>query len=133
MDSRNVPSSSMVGSYLAISRITSEGLLDDAPIGQWLKQWRDCSVLRPIYLYCTSNSAMLHFNFKFDVSNQEIFGETSGPWRVPGASRRTRAIEVLRGLQRAGCDVRVAMTRHACEFIQPLTFRALTGSYVAGR
>src|SRR5512132_1308720 len=39
-------------------------------------------------------------------------------------------IEVVRGLQRAGCDVRVAMTRHACEFIQPLTFRSLSGSYV---
>jgi len=37
---------------------------------------------------------------------------------------------VLRGLQRAGCEVRVAMTRHACEFIKPLTFRALSGAYV---
>jgi phosphopantothenoylcysteine decarboxylase/phosphopantothenate--cysteine ligase len=36
----------------------------------------------------------------------------------------------LRGLQRAGCDVRVCMTRHACEFVQPLTFRSLSGSYV---
>src|SRR5262249_49919535 len=41
-----------------------------------------------------------------------------------------KSIEVLRGLQRAGCEVRVAMTRHACEFIQPLTFRALTDAYV---
>src|SRR5207253_378703 len=31
---------------------------------------------------------------------------------------------------RFGCEVRVAMTRHACEFVQPLTFRALSGSYV---
>jgi phosphopantothenoylcysteine decarboxylase/phosphopantothenate--cysteine ligase len=37
---------------------------------------------------------------------------------------------VLRGLQRAGCTVRVAMTRRACEFVQPLTFRALSGSHV---
>jgi phosphopantothenoylcysteine decarboxylase/phosphopantothenate--cysteine ligase len=29
-----------------------------------------------------------------------------------------------------GCEVRVTMTKHACEFIQPLTFRALSGSYV---
>jgi phosphopantothenoylcysteine decarboxylase / phosphopantothenate---cysteine ligase len=49
---------------------------------------------------------------------------------VTGGIAAYKAIEVLRGLQRAGCDVRVAMTRHACEFIQPLTFRALSGSYV---
>jgi len=49
---------------------------------------------------------------------------------VSGGIAAYKSIEVLRGLQRAGCDVRVAMTRHACEFIQPLTFRALTGSYV---
>ena len=49
---------------------------------------------------------------------------------VTGGIAAYKAIEVLRGLQRAGCDVRVAMTRHACEFIQPLTFRSLSGSYV---
>jgi len=49
---------------------------------------------------------------------------------VSGGIAAYKAIEVLRGLQRAGCEVRVAMTRHACEFIQPLTFRALSGSYV---
>jgi phosphopantothenoylcysteine decarboxylase/phosphopantothenate--cysteine ligase len=49
---------------------------------------------------------------------------------VTGGIAAYKSIEVLRGLQRAGCDVRVAMTRHACEFIQPLTFRALSGSYV---
>ena len=49
---------------------------------------------------------------------------------VTGGIAAYKAIEILRGLQRAGCDVRVAMTRHACEFIQPLTFRALSGSYV---
>src|SRR5438093_2934288 len=49
---------------------------------------------------------------------------------VTGGIAAYKAIEVLRGLQRAGCQVRVAMTRHACEFIQPLTFRALSGSYV---
>ncbi|HYO91046.1 MAG TPA: bifunctional phosphopantothenoylcysteine decarboxylase/phosphopantothenate--cysteine ligase CoaBC, partial [Pyrinomonadaceae bacterium] len=32
--------------------------------------------------------------------------------------------------QRAGCEVRVAMTKRACEFITPLTFRALSGSHV---
>lgn len=49
---------------------------------------------------------------------------------VTGGIAAYKAIEVLRGLQRAGCEVRVAMTRHACEFIQPLTFRSLSGSYV---
>ncbi len=49
---------------------------------------------------------------------------------VSGGIAAYKSIEVLRGLQRAGCEVRVAMTRHACEFIQPLTFRALSGAYV---
>lgn len=49
---------------------------------------------------------------------------------VSGGIAAYKSIEILRGLQRAGCVVRVAMTRHACEFIQPLTFRALTGTYV---
>jgi phosphopantothenoylcysteine decarboxylase/phosphopantothenate--cysteine ligase len=49
---------------------------------------------------------------------------------VTGGIAAYKAIEVLRDLQRAGCEVRVAMTRHACEFIQPLTFRSLSGSYV---
>jgi len=49
---------------------------------------------------------------------------------VTGGIAAYKSIEVLRGLQQACCEVRVAMTRHACEFIQPLTFRALSGSYV---
>ena len=49
---------------------------------------------------------------------------------ITGGIAAYKSIEILRGLQRAGCQVRVAMTRHACEFIQPLTFRALSGSYV---
>ncbi|HZJ44650.1 MAG TPA: bifunctional phosphopantothenoylcysteine decarboxylase/phosphopantothenate--cysteine ligase CoaBC [Pyrinomonadaceae bacterium] len=49
---------------------------------------------------------------------------------VSGGIAAYKAIEVLRGLQRAGCDVRVAMTKRACEFIQPLTFRALSGAHV---
>ncbi|MEZ5423639.1 MAG: flavoprotein [Pyrinomonadaceae bacterium] len=36
----------------------------------------------------------------------------------------------MRALQKAGCDVSVAMTRHATEFVQPLTFRALTDKHV---
>ena len=49
---------------------------------------------------------------------------------VCGGIAAYKAVEVLRGLQRAGCVVRVAMTKRACEFVQPLTFRALSGSYV---
>ena len=49
---------------------------------------------------------------------------------VSGGIAAYKAVEVLRGLQRAGCTVRVAMTARACEFIQPLTFRALSGSHV---
>jgi phosphopantothenoylcysteine decarboxylase/phosphopantothenate--cysteine ligase len=49
---------------------------------------------------------------------------------VSGGIAAYKAVEVLRGLQRAGCGVRVAMTKRACEFIQPLTFRALSGSHV---
>lgn len=49
---------------------------------------------------------------------------------VSGGIAAYKAIEVLRGLQKAGCDVSVCMTRHATEFIQPLTFRALTNKYV---
>jgi phosphopantothenoylcysteine decarboxylase/phosphopantothenate--cysteine ligase len=49
---------------------------------------------------------------------------------VCGGIAAYKAIEVLRLLQKAGCEVDVAMTRHATEFIAPLTFRALTGRYV---
>lgn len=49
---------------------------------------------------------------------------------ITGGIASYKAAEVLRGLQRAGCTVRVAMTKRACEFIQPLTFRALSGSHV---
>lgn len=49
---------------------------------------------------------------------------------VCGGIAAYKAVEILRGLQRAGCTVRVAMTKRACEFIQPLTFRALSGAHV---
>jgi phosphopantothenoylcysteine decarboxylase/phosphopantothenate--cysteine ligase len=49
---------------------------------------------------------------------------------ITGGIAAYKAAEVLRGLQRAGCTVRVAMTKRACEFVQPLTFRALSGSQV---
>jgi len=49
---------------------------------------------------------------------------------VTGGIAAYKAVEVLRSLQRAGCDVSVAMTKHATEFVKPLTFRALTDSHV---
>ena len=49
---------------------------------------------------------------------------------ISGGIAAYKATEVLRGLQRAGCTVRVGMTKRACEFVQPLTFRALSGSHV---
>lgn len=49
---------------------------------------------------------------------------------ITGGIAAYKAVEVLRGLQLAGCTVRVAMTQRACEFVQPLTFRALSGSHV---
>jgi phosphopantothenoylcysteine decarboxylase/phosphopantothenate--cysteine ligase len=49
---------------------------------------------------------------------------------VSGGIAAYKAVEILRGLQRAGCDVRVAMTKRACEFVQPLTFRAISGAHV---
>lgn len=49
---------------------------------------------------------------------------------VTGGIAAYKAIEVLRLLQKNGCLVRVAMTKNASEFVQPLTFRALTDEYV---
>lgn len=64
-----------------------------------------------------------------DLNPQEI-AQARVALGISGGIAAYKAAEILRGLQRAGCEVRVAMTRHACEFIQPLTFRALSGSYV---
>ncbi len=49
---------------------------------------------------------------------------------VTGGIAAYKAAEILRGLQRAGCTVRVAMTEHATRMIAPLTFRALSGAHV---
>ena len=84
-----------------------------------------------IQLHCTSNSAVLHFDFSMSARNDEVkLPGCRVALGVAGGIAAYKTIEVLRGLQRAGCEVRVAMTRHACEFIQPLTFRALSGTYV---
>ena len=49
---------------------------------------------------------------------------------VSGCIAAYKACEVLRGLQQAGCEVRVAMTRAAERFVGTSTFRALTGREV---
>lgn len=46
---------------------------------------------------------------------------------VTGCIAAYKACEVVRGLQKAGLQVRVAMTESAAEFVGPLTFHALTG------
>jgi len=49
---------------------------------------------------------------------------------VSGGIAAYKAVEVMRSLQKLSCEVTVAMTRHATEFVQPLTFRALTDKHV---
>ncbi len=49
---------------------------------------------------------------------------------VTGCIGAYKAAEVVRGLQQRGVVVRVAMTRHATEFVRPLTFEALSGQPV---
>jgi phosphopantothenoylcysteine decarboxylase/phosphopantothenate--cysteine ligase len=50
---------------------------------------------------------------------------------VSGCIAAYKACEVLRGLQKAGCDVKVVLTEAACEFVGPTTFEALSGHEVA--
>ena len=45
---------------------------------------------------------------------------------VSGGIACYKAVEVLRGLKRAGAEVTVVMTDHAQEFVQPLTFQTLS-------
>ena len=49
---------------------------------------------------------------------------------VCGGVAAYKAAELVRALQQRGCEVRVAMTRAAQEFVRPLTFSALTGHKV---
>jgi phosphopantothenoylcysteine decarboxylase/phosphopantothenate--cysteine ligase len=49
---------------------------------------------------------------------------------VTGCIAAYKAVEVLRGLQKRGVSVQVVMTRHATEFVGPLTFQSIAGSPV---
>jgi len=62
--------------------------------------------------------------------HQSVDSKSKVALGVCGGIAAYKAVEVLRGLQRAGCTVRVAMTPRACEFVQPLTFKALSGTHV---
>jgi phosphopantothenoylcysteine decarboxylase/phosphopantothenate--cysteine ligase len=45
---------------------------------------------------------------------------------VTGCIAAYKAVEVMRGLQKLGVTVQVVMTRHATEFVRPLTFQAIS-------
>ena len=49
---------------------------------------------------------------------------------VTGGIAAFKAAELLRGLQKAGMDVRVIMTRAATRFVGPMTFETLSGAPV---
>jgi phosphopantothenoylcysteine decarboxylase/phosphopantothenate--cysteine ligase len=49
---------------------------------------------------------------------------------VSGCIAAYKAVEVLRGLQKRGVTVQVLMTRHAREFVGPLTFQSISGQPV---
>ncbi len=46
---------------------------------------------------------------------------------VTGCIAAYKSVEVLRGLQKRGVSVQVVMTRHACQFVGPLTFQSISG------
>ena len=50
---------------------------------------------------------------------------------VTGGIAAYKACELLRLLQKQGIDVYVVMTKHACQFVAPLTFETLSGHPVA--
>jgi phosphopantothenoylcysteine decarboxylase/phosphopantothenate--cysteine ligase len=65
-----------------------------------------------------------------EILTQSIQPKKRVALAVSGGIAAYKAVEVLRGLQKAGCQVFVAMTKNACEFVAPLTFRALSDSPV---
>lgn len=50
---------------------------------------------------------------------------------VTGGIAVYKAVDLVSRLRKAGCQVKVVMTRHACEFVTPLTFKELSGNKVA--
>src|SRR5688572_30322734 len=82
------------------------------------------SILATIQSWNTSESFYRDYFSAFRVFKVRI---GSG---VSSGIAASKAVEVMRLLQKSRCEVSVAMTRHATEFVQPLTFRALTASHV---
>ena len=66
-------------------------------------------------------------------SEYETYREPRVLLCVTGGVAAYKACEVLRLLQKAGCDVRVAMTQDSLEFVGKVTFEALSGHEVATR
>ena len=64
-------------------------------------------------------------------SEYETYREPRVLLCVTGGVAAYKACEVLRLLQKAGCDVRVAMTQDSLEFVGKVTFEALSGHEVA--
>jgi phosphopantothenoylcysteine decarboxylase/phosphopantothenate--cysteine ligase len=49
---------------------------------------------------------------------------------VTGCIAAYKAVEIMRGIQKAGVSVQVVLTRSALEFVTPLTFESLSGQNV---
>lgn len=83
---------------------------------------------------------MLHFasdclkrHGKLIMTNEDMIGGITTrqvALGVTGGIAAYKAVEILRELQKANCRVRICMTPRACEFIRPLTFRAISGEHV---
>jgi len=121
--------SSVTSSYIECSRETFERVFIIG-IG---KAARKCALRvrsRQCYIFPAPER---HIHFPHCHMNKDTAHEHDGKkiaLCVSGGIAAYKAAEVLRGLQQAGQTVRVAMTKRACEFITPLTFRALSGSHV---
>lgn len=50
---------------------------------------------------------------------------------VTGGIAVYKAVDLVRRLRKAGCEVRVVMTEHAQQFVTPLTFKEISGNAVA--
>ncbi|MBP7111258.1 MAG: bifunctional 4'-phosphopantothenoylcysteine decarboxylase/phosphopantothenoylcysteine synthetase, partial [Firmicutes bacterium] len=60
----------------------------------------------------------------------EDLGRPSIIMGVTGGIAAAKSTLLASRLNKAGFDVHVIMTRAACEFVTPLTFRSLTGNKV---
>ena len=49
---------------------------------------------------------------------------------ITGGIAAYKSLEIARLLKESGYVVRIVMTKHACEFIQPLSFQAISGNPV---